>query len=241
MTDKLTKEMEEWWKVHRPLLLQRSLIEFREAYLKRAETGERAAYIDAIRALLGVLLYLEDPLNLSDEDPAYMWLVDLIRDLEDLNVGVVAPVFRCPTWGNKAMSTAQWMARQWIVYDIELLHAAGMKLEPAARRVIRGHKLHGVSEKQILSWRKEFKKARVVNQEAPRLYEDGMAYLKSRSAKELERDIAKLFDNWAAGETKGVNELLSWNDWWRRLKATVGPHRIPKTKGNNPLLPPKNM
>jgi hypothetical protein len=202
------KAFEEKWKVHRPLLLQRSLIEFREAYLKRSETGERAAYIEAIRALLGVLLYLEEPLNLSDEDPAYMWLIDLIRYLEDLHVGVVAPVFRAP-WGSNALSTAEWMTRQWVVYDVELLHVAkGMKYEAAARRIIRGRKLHGVSEKDVLSWRKEFKKGRVKNREAAQLYEDGMAYLRGCGVEELQRNVARLFDDWAGGAA-GANEMLS--------------------------------
>lgn len=210
------------WTVHRPLLLQRSLIEFREAYLGRAKTGERAAYIEAIRALLGVLLYLEEPLNLSDEDPAYIWLVDLIRHLEDLNVGVVAPVFQCSTWRSKALSTAEWVARQWVVYDIELLHLAkGMKYKPAARRVIHGHKLDEVSEKEVLSWCKEFQQGRVVNQEAARLYEDGIAYLKRHSAEELQQDVAKLFHNWAE-EAGGVNETLTRSAWLRLLATAVG-------------------
>src|SRR5262249_30534266 len=56
----------EWWKIHRPQILQEALIEFREAYLGRAETGELAAYIEAILKLGGVLMYLEEPLGLSE-------------------------------------------------------------------------------------------------------------------------------------------------------------------------------
>jgi len=192
----MSESLEEKWKVHRPLLLQRSLDEFREAYLKRSETGVRAAYIEAIRALLGVLLYLEEPLNLSDEDPAYMWLVDLIRHLEDLNVGVVAPVFQCSTWRNKALSTAEWMARERVVTAIELLHATGTKYKAAAQHAILGYKLHGVSEKEVLSWCAEFRKGRVKNREAAWLYGDWMAWVRMSNAQELQGAIARLFDEW---------------------------------------------
>jgi len=81
----------EWWKIHRPLILQDALIEFREAYLGRAKTGELAAYIKAILILGGVLMYLEEPLGLSDDDPAYQWWCDLAQHLEDLSIGIVPP------------------------------------------------------------------------------------------------------------------------------------------------------
>ena len=71
----------EWWKTHRPLILQDALIKFREAYLGRAETGELAAYIKAILELGGVLMYLEEPLGLSDDDPAYQWWCELAQHL----------------------------------------------------------------------------------------------------------------------------------------------------------------
>jgi hypothetical protein len=90
------------------------LSEFREAYLDRAKIGERAAYIEAIRALGGVLLFLEEPLSLSDADPAYLWFMDMTTNLEDLDAGVVPPVFRCPV-GSKGLSTVEWMRRVWVV------------------------------------------------------------------------------------------------------------------------------
>src|SRR5262249_5295567 len=115
-------------------VLQGSLDGFRKAYLRRAKTGERAAYIEALGALGMVLLWLEEPLNLSDEDPAFMWFVDLIRHLEDLDTGIVPPVF-CPgQTGRKGLSTAEWMGRVWAVHAIELLHAVGVKYPAAAKR-----------------------------------------------------------------------------------------------------------
>jgi hypothetical protein len=107
MTDRsLPPSVEKWWKVNRPRLLHKSLNEFRQAYLRRDKTGERAAYIEAIRALTGVLMYLEEPLNLSDDDPPVMWFFDLTRELEDLNACVVSPVFRCPV-RSRALSTCR--------------------------------------------------------------------------------------------------------------------------------------
>jgi hypothetical protein len=178
-------EGEEWWKVHRPRILQGSLNEFREAYLRRAKTGERRAYIEAIRALTGVLMYLEKPLNLSDDDPAVMWFVDLIRHLEDLDAGIVPPAFRCPVQ-SKGLSTAEWMERAWAVLAIELLHATGMKYLAAAKRAILHRQLHGVSEEELLSWRKEFRKGRVKNREAASVYEDYMAGIRECNAQELQ-------------------------------------------------------
>jgi hypothetical protein len=187
MTNKSLDEMDE--EELAAYLLQRSLNEFRKAYLDRAEIGERAAYIEAIRALGGVLLYLQEPLRLSDEDPAYMWFMDLIRNLEDLDAGVVPPVFRCPV-GSKALSTVEWMRRVWVVNAIELLHATGMKYRAAARRAILAYKLHGASEKELLSWCAEFRKGRVKNREAAFVYEDLIAWRRTASAQELQKSIA---------------------------------------------------
>jgi hypothetical protein len=202
----MTLETQKWWEANRPRLLQRSLNEFREAYLKRAETGERAAYVEAIRALLGVLLYLEEPLDLSDEDPAYMWFGDLISHLEDLNSGIVPPVF-CPgEEGRKGLSTAEWLRRAWAVHAIELLHATGTKYAAAAKRAIRGYQLHGVSEKEALSWCAEFRKGRVKNREAAEVYKDYMAAIQGFNAQQLQDSIAILCDEWKSLRQFNVGE-----------------------------------
>jgi hypothetical protein len=165
---------------------------FREAYLRRAETGERAAYVEAIRALTGVLLHLEEPLTLSDEDPALMWFFDLVRHLEDLDQGIVPPMLDC-TERIKGLSTAEWMKRVWVVIATEHLHATGMKYKVAARQAILGHKLHGVSEQEALSWCAEFRKGRVKNREASWVYQDLMASIRKSNAQELQQGIALLF------------------------------------------------
>jgi hypothetical protein len=191
------KSPEQKWKVDRPRLLQRSLDEFREAYSRRAEIGERAAYVEAIRALTGVLLYLEDPLNLSDEDPAFMWFVDLQIHLEDLDSGIVPPMLDCDV-RSKGLSTVEWKNRLWAVLDIETLHAAGMKYKDAAIYAIRGQKLLEVSEKEVLSWCAEFRKGRVKNREAVALYKDARAWLQRNEgdAEELQQAVARLFHEW---------------------------------------------
>src|SRR6516225_3245960 len=159
MTDKgwtMTKEQEEWWKVNGPLLVQEHVTEFREAYLRRGETGERAAYIKAIRALLGVLGLIPEHHGLSDGEPACMWFFDLTRHLEDLDTGVVPPAFRVRDVQRSALSTVEWTWRRDVVVAIEMVQKGGMTYRDAARRAIRGFKLRGVSEKEVNSWRKEF-------------------------------------------------------------------------------------
>ena len=189
------KSPEEKYKVHRPLLLQQSLDRFREAYLRRAETGERAAYVEAIGALTGVLLYLEEPLAVSDEEPAYMWLVDLCKHLEDLDQGIVPPTLDCAE-RIKGLPTVEWMKRLWVVNAIELLHATGMPLEDAAQQAILGYRLRGVSEEEALSWRKEFRKGRVKNREAAECYEKYVATIRGDDAQSLQRSVAMLLRSW---------------------------------------------
>jgi len=205
----------EWWKIHRPLILQRALIEFREAYLGRAETGELAAYIEAIRILGGVLMYLEEPLGLSDDDPAYRWWCDLRQHLTDLSIGIVPPAFNCPV-RIKGLTTVKWLEREKVVHAIELLRATGMTYDAAARKVIRGYKLNEMSEKEILSWRREFKKRNVKNSRAVEWYDEEMAWLHGASAKELQRAAAHLFE-----EKAFVSELLSREVLDRQVKAAL--------------------
>jgi hypothetical protein len=164
------KSPEEKYKAYRPLLLQRSLDEFREAHLRRAETGERAAYVEAIRALTGVLLHLEEPLAMSDAEPAYMWFFDLTRNLEDLDSGVVPPMLDCDE-RKKGLSTVEWMQRVWVVASIEGLRATGMSLKDAAKQVIRDRELKE-KVKEVLAWRAEFRKGKVPNREAKEIYSD---------------------------------------------------------------------
>jgi hypothetical protein len=76
------------------------------------------------------------------------------------------------------------MKRAWVVHAIELLHATGMKYRPAAKRVIRGN--HGVSEKEALSWCKEFRKGNVKNPEAASVYKDYMAAIRRFNAQQLQ-------------------------------------------------------
>jgi hypothetical protein len=186
------KSLEEKQKAYRPLLLQQSLDRFREAYLRRVETGERAAYVEAIYALTGVLSNLEESLAMSDAEPAYMWLCDLCRHLEDLDSGVVPPTLDCAE-RIKGLPTVEWMKRMWVVTAIEHLHATGVKYKTAAERAILGYQLQGVSEQEALSWCKEFRKGHVKNREAAWLYQDSMAWIRTRSAQELQQGIVTLF------------------------------------------------
>jgi hypothetical protein len=133
---------------------------------------------------------LEEQLALSDVDPAYMWFIDLTRELEDLETGIIPPVFRC-RGGRNGLSTVEWLRRFAVVEAIELFHATGMKYDDAARRVILAYK-PGVSASKALSWCKEFKKRTVMNKEAAELYEDMMAVIPTSGAQDLRRQIAIL-------------------------------------------------
>src|SRR5215831_12942744 len=75
------------------LNLVASLDDFYQAYLGRAETGERTAYIKAIEALTSVLGYLEHedlwPQTEHGEPGApIQWLDDLATQLRDLDAGI---------------------------------------------------------------------------------------------------------------------------------------------------------
>jgi hypothetical protein len=174
-------------------------------------------------------MYLEPPLNLSDCDPALDWFCDLIRHLGDLEFGIVPPMLDCAV-RSKRLPTVEWMKRVWVVRAIELLHATGMKYEAAARGAIIGYQLRGVSEKEALSWRKEFQKRKVRNEEAMQVYEDNMAWLRKKvREKDIEaprQDVAMLHDNWAARARTARELPLLRGAFESKLKATLGP--VPK-------------
>jgi hypothetical protein len=173
ITDEEAAKLEEEISKHLwPQVLREYLDSFREAYLRRAEIGERAAYIRAIQALCGLLMWLPSPFHLSDDDPALNWLEELSTHLGDLDSSLVSPVFQWAGERVSGVSTAEWAGRHWIVHDVETLHAAGMKYEAAAKRVIAGRRLHGVSEANVLSWCKQFRRGEVKNRRVRAQYEE---------------------------------------------------------------------
>src|SRR5262249_44928277 len=132
-----------------------------------------------------------------------------------------ANAFNCPA-RVKGLSTAEWLAREKVVYAIELLHATGITYDAAARQVIRGYKLDNVSKKEVLSWRREFKKGKVTNRRAMKFYDDKMAWLKEESAEQLQWNAARLFDE------AFVSELLSREILERHVKAAFESRRNPR-------------
>jgi hypothetical protein len=161
---------------------RQSLKDVREAYLKRSETGERAAYIAAIRAISLALWWAridDEPVVPGDEGKkCSLWFKELANQLKDLDGGIVSAALDCPV-RKKGLSSSVWMDRSMAVVQVELLHCqCGMKYEDAARHVISNwaktdEKLTAlkVSEKELLSWLGEFRKGRVADRAAVENYE----------------------------------------------------------------------
>src|SRR5262249_25153490 len=144
------------------------------------------AYNLAIERVMDVIAHLGQPFSLSHDDPAVMWFLDLGRQLEDLDSGIVSPTFRCAA-GSNALPTTEWMKRVRAVVTTEHHHAAGVKWKEAARRAIVDHGLEAGSESDVLSWCKEFRRGNVKNREAAREYEDLMSGIR-----EAEREYEDL-------------------------------------------------
>ena len=131
------------------------------AHAEREKTGERRAYIRALNAMADALnnaisLYNSKLYN----GKFFMWFDELQQMLADLDSGIVSPVLDCPVRSN-ALPTSLWMERMAAVTAVEALHYLGMKLKPAARRVLDGMPELKASERDLLSWRAEFRKGDV--------------------------------------------------------------------------------
>jgi hypothetical protein len=164
--------------------LRQSLKDVREAYLKRSETGERAAYIAAIRAISLALWWVRAD-GLDDDEPdnegkkCSLWFGELANQLKDLDDGIVSAALDCPV-RRKGLSSSVWMDRSLAVGLVEWHHhVLGMKYEDAARHVISSwgktderRTTLKVSEKELLSWLGEFRKGRVKDRAAIENYED---------------------------------------------------------------------
>jgi len=113
--------------------------------------------------------------------------------LEDLNDGLVSPVFDCPRQSN-ALSTNIWSERAVAVLVVEALCLLGARPRAAAKRVISNMSLD-VSEADVLSWRSEFKKDKVKNREARALYQMEMEAAQGMDRSKLENDMKRMFDD----------------------------------------------
>jgi hypothetical protein len=145
----------------------------------------RQAYIGAI-TLFVAALELErartrkpsDPTEGGEEDMelALGWIEKLIRDLADLDRGVVATALRCEVGVEgsmrvNALTSSEWMRRVSGVSLTEGLRLAGrFKTYEEAAQVAAD--LHGgdVTKEEIINWCHEFKKGRVKHREAAQLY-----------------------------------------------------------------------
>jgi hypothetical protein len=155
-----------------------SLEDFCKAYLKRSETGERAAYIAAIRAI-SVALWVRIPEPGPLGERCFLWFEELANQLEDLGDGIVSATLDCPV-RKKGLSSSVWMERSTAAGIVEWLHYQhGMKYEAAARHLVSQWKnsrewtvlKEDTSEKDLLSWLGEFRKGRVADPAAVKNYE----------------------------------------------------------------------
>jgi len=164
------------------------------AYSQRNKTGEREAYQQALSAVLEILncvgaLYAGNEVLLGE---CRRWFDKLRRMLEDLDIGIVSPVIDCPT-RRKGLPTDTWMARAAAVIAIEELRRLGMKLDPAAQKVIGLMPHLGASPKDLRTWRSEFGKGKVRNHCAQERYEFSMEWLRRASKIEIQRDVDLLY------------------------------------------------
>jgi hypothetical protein len=144
----------------------------------------RRAYIEAIMATLCALelerartrkLSDPPPPEEVDEHAARRWLERLIRDLEDLDRGVVAVALRCEVGADgstqvSGLPTNEWMKRVSGVSLTEGLRLTGrFKTYEEAAQVVTELR-SGVTREEIIYWCREFKKGRVKHREAAKLY-----------------------------------------------------------------------
>jgi hypothetical protein len=175
-------------------LLDQAFDVIREAYHNRAKTGERTAYIKALRGVLQIFGLYSGKYHLYALHPdTDEWLDDFVTHLNDLNASVVHPIFR--TVRSKALPTTQWMKRGSVVCVTELFHAADMEYKDAAQHAILFHDYNGiVSEEEVLSWRKEFERGRVKNRKATETYKRHMERLQNSPSEEIKKDAKELLE-----------------------------------------------
>jgi hypothetical protein len=174
--------------------LRRSIKDFREACQGRSKTGERAAYVAAIRAIsnaLWVRIDREEGDGKADQDDSFLWFEELATQLEDLDVGIVSAVLDCPA-RRKGLSSKVWMDRSHAVaLVLRLHHQRGMKYEAAAAHVASSWNagplwtvLNDVSKGDILSWLGEFRKGNVKDRAAVENYEFWEYYIRTGKFRE---------------------------------------------------------
>jgi hypothetical protein len=164
---------------HEMYLLQ--LGSFYEAYLNRKKTGEREAYIRALMALSGLVKHVASRCEKTAQprtpryyyEECFDWFEVLISMLEDLDRGIVSATLDCQLRG-KNLPTNVWVQRVTMVLAVEGQRLLGMKSRAAAQKVVDAIPHKGTSGEDILSWCAEFRKGRVKNEIARRIYERDM-------------------------------------------------------------------
>jgi hypothetical protein len=170
------------------------------AYMDRAKTGERKAYIKAIGEISDALFYALALIGDEAEERAYdhmrclEWFLDLAQQLEDLNNGTVSATLHCVR--SNMLGTDEWMWRLEAVTAVEVMRRAAMTDKAAARRAIaKWPELRGTSEKRVLFWCAEFRKGRVKNARASAGYRDFMKLVSGLDVKTAKEWAELMFNN----------------------------------------------
>jgi hypothetical protein len=158
------------------------------AFSERKVIGERAAYMIALEQLNEVVLETAIRYGCNTPD-CFKWVGELRQMLEDLNEGIVSPVFDPPVPRKKAFPTDVWQERGHAVIAVEMLRCLGMKKPAAAKKVIKALPELGASEKDLVSWCAEFRKNKVPNREARESYQSSMKGLREQSREDIEDDL----------------------------------------------------
>jgi hypothetical protein len=109
--------------------------------------------------------------------------------LEDLDDGIVSPVFDTQVPRRKALPTDVWRERGEAVVAVEMLRRLGMKKPAAAKKVIKALPELAASEKDLLSWCAEFRKNKVPNREARQSYQSSMDTLRKQTKEHIEDEL----------------------------------------------------
>ena len=144
------------WEAQQELVTQ--LDRFLSAYSRRGETGERAAYQEALWAAYGAMQAVA--MSCGRYDPGCMeWFRILCRCWRTSIPDLFPPFSIVPR--RNGLPTDVWYDRFFAVTALESLLALHVKLPAAARRVIDAMSRRQPSIKELDQWRREFKKGNV--------------------------------------------------------------------------------
>jgi hypothetical protein len=148
---------------------QRVVRTLRAIYKDTRPKNERLAYTQA-------LFTLADLLRVDGEDLHFIiWIMELGYALDDLNHGIVRPLFQAKN--SKAMPTNEWRVFAFASIGMRAFTMAGASRGDAARQAVRAIPGINADQKTVLDRYDEFQKGRIKNRSAA-MYNDAVAGFK---------------------------------------------------------------